>query len=199
MFITQWSTLLPMTDFYPHLPSHLDLYCKSCSYFTCSFFCSVCIYTFPVLRTIIAFYVWLLIVYVLCIYQTFVCSHFITVLHNTLWACVLCVCCVLCILLCKLYHVLVPVSLSQTVIRTRCHVSPMNIYQFIILLVLPWPCSSALGHLGHFHYAVLACWKWSNDWKRPWKWGQISWKTATLEVIGDGSNCGQRQPRPILT
>lgn len=41
MFITQWSTLFPMTDFYPHLPSHLDLYCKSCSYFICSFLPSV--------------------------------------------------------------------------------------------------------------------------------------------------------------
>ena len=54
--ITQWLTLLPMTDFYPHLPSHLVLYCTSYSHFICSFLPSVpyVFYTFPVLRTIIA-------------------------------------------------------------------------------------------------------------------------------------------------
>ena len=157
-----------MTDFYPHLPSHLDLYCKSCSYFICSFLPSVpyvfipFLFYVPSLHFMCDCLLFTSYAFIKHLYVVTLLPSFITLCEPVFCVCVvcvLCVCCVLCILLCKLYHVLVPVSLSQTVIHTRCHVSPMNIYQFIILLVLPWPCSSALGHLGHFQYVVLACWK----------------------------------------
>ena len=137
-----------MTDFYPHLPSHLDLYCKSCS-----------------ISSVASYLLFRMYLYLSCFtYHHFMCDcllftsyafikhlYVVTLLPSFITLCepvfCVCVCCVLCILLCKLYHVLVPVSLSQTVIHTRCHVSPMNIYQFIILLVLPWPRSQPLATL----------------------------------------------------
>ena len=90
----------------------------------------------------------------------------------------MCVYCVLCIWLCKLYHVLVPVSLSQTVIHTRCHVSPMNIDQLFYLGFIPssWslPIWNTDWHTGSDQTVEVA--KTGNE-------ASIRSKTATLKVI----------------
>ena len=170
--ITQWLTLLPMTDFYPHLPSHLVLYCTSYSYFICSFLPSVpyVFYTFPVLRTIIAVYVWLLMftssAFIKHLYVVTLLPSFITLCEPLFCVCIVC-------------YVYGCVSCIMYWYQSPCHrqLSTLDAMylQWIFtnsLLVLPWPHSQLLATLvtSSMEYR-FAHWKWSNSGGgQDWKW-----------------------------
>ena len=106
MFITQWSTLLPMTDFYPHLPSHLDLYCKSCSYFICSFLPSVpyvfipFLFYVPSLHFMCDCLLFMSYAFIKHLYVVTLLPSFITLCEPVFCVCVVCYvyCCASCIM-----------------------------------------------------------------------------------------------------
>ena len=148
-----------MTDFYPHLPSHLDLYCKSCSYFICSFLPSVPYVFIPFL-----FYVPSL--HFMCDCLLFTSYAFIkhlyvvTLLPSFITLCepVLCVC-----VLCVMYIVVQVVSCTGTsLLVTDSYPHSMPCISNEYLPIHHIACStlalfSALGHLGHFQYVIQIC------------------------------------------
>lgn len=107
MFLTQWPTLLPMTDFYPHLPSHLDLYYKSCSYFICSFLPSVpyvfipFLFYVPSLHFMCDCLLFMSYAFIKHLYVVTLLPSFITLCEPVFCVCV--VCCVYCCVSCIMY------------------------------------------------------------------------------------------------
>ena len=169
MFITQWSTLLPMTDFYPHLPSHLDLYCKSCS-----------------ISSVASYLLFRMYLYLSCFtYHHFMCDcllftsyafiqhlYVVTLLPSFITLCepVFCVC-----VLCVMYIVVQVVSCTGTsLLVTDSYPHSMPCISNEYLPIHHIACStlalfSAFGHLGHFTDCILVFSSWPPDLHAYWK------------------------------
>ena len=212
MFLTQWSTLLPMTDFYPHLPSHLDLYYKSCSYFICSFLPSVpyvfipFLFYVPSLHFMCDCLLFMSYAFIKHLYVVTLLPSFITLCEPVFCVCV--VCCVYCCVSCIMYWYQSPchrqLSTLDAMYLQWIFTNSSYCLFYLGLVFSSWPPDLHAYHLGHFHYGV-----------------RTDLHASMLEVIkllrcmaktlemrpnklencndGDWSNCGQRQQRPVLT